>query len=110
MNTRAKGTRNRSQGLRWLKEKFIDIIDTYTVPESRYSKDAFGVADAFIVVESIEQILPVQFKSNEWGSIKDYNKWFEKTGIPLVIVRKDDRKGFRIRVIGYLTVRHPFGL
>jgi hypothetical protein len=99
MKTRAKGRKNRSQGLQWLKEHFKgDLLYSYTVPEGRYSKDAFGVADALIIIKGMN-ILPVQFKSNEWGETGKYKKWVKETGVPLIVVRKDDRKGFRIRVI-----------
>ena len=52
INARAKGSRNRSQAIRWLKEHLkSELLYYYTVPESRFSKDAFGVADALIIIK-----------------------------------------------------------
>lgn len=99
INKRRKGRDVRTQALKWLKSILKeDLLYSYTVPESRFSKDAFGVADALIIIKGFKTILPVQFKSNRWRDTSKYKKWVKETGVPLMVVRKNDRKGFRIRI------------
>jgi len=96
INTRSKMQTTNSKARVWLKNKGVRWI--YTVPHSRYSKDAFGVADMFYIENG--ELKMLQTKTNQWQDMRAIKAFVEETKIPVeVIMFKDRKEEPEIRVI-----------
>lgn len=100
MNTTAKGRRVSTLARHWAEERGCLV---YTVPHTRFSKDAFGVADqvwilgpeteiddddeiGILLSKIIKTLWLVQVKAGQqWGSLKKYRE-FSRV-YPIIIMK-----------------------
>lgn len=87
MNNRAKMHRTNKKAMAYLKKMgFI----TYTVPHSRFSLDAFGVADIIAIREGVVWL--VQCQTNQFHSLKKYENFWKNHKVNIMVLMFKDRE------------------
>ena len=86
--------RTNKKAIAYLKSR-LGIKMIYVVPHSRFSKDAWGVADLFYIEEDEygnASIKIAQIQSNHWHDFQKYQKFTDETGIKVLLMLFKDRK------------------
>lgn len=106
MNTRSKMWKTNAKARRFLESRGITHI--FCVPHSRFSKDAWGVADMFYIEGN--EIRLAQLKTNAWGDLRACRKFADDTGVPIVVMMFRDREDTpRVRTICKQVSQKPNG-
>jgi hypothetical protein len=94
INKRTKMYRSNKKAVDYLRN-VLGIDKIFVVPHSRFSKDAWGVADLFYIEEDEygEGFIKIaQIQSNHWHDIQKYQKFTDETGIKVLLMLFKDRK------------------
>jgi hypothetical protein len=90
INKRNKMHRIHAEGRRYWESRRFEV---FTVPHSRFSKDAFGIADAIVI--SKDKVIFVQYSSNQFHNKKKYEEFARNhKAIMMILMRWIDGKGF----------------
>jgi hypothetical protein len=89
INKRSKMNRSNKKAVDYLKN-VLGINKIYSVPHSRFSKDAWGVADILYLEEGKIKIAQVQ--TNTWHDMNKYQKFTDETGVKVLLMLFKDRK------------------
>jgi len=87
INKRWKMSTTNKKARKWLtREGFL----IYTVPHSRFSKDAFGIADMIAIKDG--EIFLVQIRTNAWGNMEIFEDFFQKNRVNMLVILFKDRE------------------
>lgn len=76
-------------------KNMLGITKIYVVPHSRFSKDAWGVADLFYIEEDEYGngfIKIAQVQTNKWHDFQKYQRFTDETGVKVLLMLFKDRK------------------
>jgi hypothetical protein len=94
INKRSKMNRTNKKAVDYLRNT-LGINKIYSVPHSRFSKDAWHVADLFYIEEDEYGngfIKIAQVQCNKWHDMEKYQKFTDETGVKVLIMLFKDRK------------------
>ena len=107
MNTKTKMHRIHSKGLK-LGDSLGYFVHTHphlrfgtksNYPDALHSKDIYGLWDALYVGKQGQGVLFVQYSSNGYHTLKQYEDWVFKTMQPVLLLSWYNRKGFKAKLI-----------
>jgi len=87
MNNRTKMYRTNKKAIAYMKK--LGFI-TYTVPHSRFSLDAFGIADLIAIRKGV--VWFIQCQTNQFHSLKKYDSFYRKHNVNIMVLMFKDRE------------------